>query len=315
MVRVNATQAWALLAGLGLGFGLWCIASMVPALNRPRLARRVAPYVQDISQGARDLLAPPPPGPLPVLALLVEPVASRGRAALTSVLGGTEQVSRRLRQSGSSLTVEGFRSQQLLWAVVGAIAGLSTTILGGRVQAVPTMMYVAAILVCGVLGVLGRDQVLQRAARRRMERLANELPVILEFLTLSLSAGEGILDALRRVGRVSAGELAAELNSVVSAVGTGLPFGETLSGLAADLDLPALTRCVDQLVGALERGTPLAEVLRAQAQDSREDAKRALLESAGRKEITMMIPLVFLILPVTILFAVFPGIFVLQVGF
>jgi tight adherence protein C len=29
----------------------------------------------------------------------------------------------------------------------------------------------------------------------------------------------------------------------------------------------------------------------------------------------MMIPLVFLILPVTILFAVFPGLFVLQLGF
>lgn len=29
----------------------------------------------------------------------------------------------------------------------------------------------------------------------------------------------------------------------------------------------------------------------------------------------MMVPLVFLILPVTILFAVFPGIYVLQLGF
>ncbi|CAN5497071.1 type II secretion system F family protein [soil metagenome] len=312
---MSSTQAWALLAGLGLGFGLWCIASVVPALNRPRLARRVAPYIQDISQGARDLLAPPPPGPLPVLALLVEPIASRARAALTSVLGGSDQVARRLRQSGSTLSVEGFRSQQLLWAVIGSGAGLGATILGGRAQGIPLIMYAAATVVCAVVGVLVRDHVLQRAAHRRMVRLTSELPVILEFLTLSLSAGEGILDSLRRVGRVSAGELAAELSSVVAAVGTGLPFGETLTALAADLDLPAFTRCVDQLVGALERGTPLAEVLRAQAQDSREDAKRALLETAGRKEITMMIPLVFLILPVTILFAVFPGIFVLQMGF
>ena len=315
MVRVSGVQAWALLAGLGLGFGLWCIASMVPAMNRPRLARRVAPYVQDISQGARDLLAPPPPGPLPVLALLVEPVASRGRSVLTSLLGGTEQVARRLRQSGSGVSVEGFRSQQLLWGLAGAAAGVGATIIGARAQGIPPVSYLAAALVCSVAGVLAREQLLQRAARRRMARLASELPVILEFLTLSLSAGEGILDALRRVGRVSAGELAGELNDVVAAVGTGLPFGETLTALAVDLDLPAFSRCVDQLVGALERGTPLAEVLRAQAQDSREDAKRALLESAGRKEITMMVPLVFLILPVTILFAVFPGVFVLQVGF
>jgi tight adherence protein C len=66
---------------------------------------------------------------------------------------------------------------------------------------------------------------------------------------------------------------------------------------------------------ALERGTPLADVFRAQAQDSREDAKRALIEVAGKKEVAMLIPLVFLILPTTIVFAIFPGIFVLQVGF
>jgi tight adherence protein C len=101
----------------------------------------------------------------------------------------------------------------------------------------------------------------------------------------------------------------------VASVNTGLPFGETLATLASDLELPAFTRCVEQLVGALERGTPLAEVLRAQAQDARNDAKRELLEVAGKKEVAMLFPLVFLILPVTIAFAIFPGIFVLQAGF
>jgi len=56
-------------------------------------------------------------------------------------------------------------------------------------------------------------------------------------------------------------------------------------------------------------------VLRAQAQDAREAAKRGLLEVAGKKEVAMLVPVVFLILPMTILFAVFPGIFVLQAGF
>jgi tight adherence protein C len=65
----------------------------------------------------------------------------------------------------------------------------------------------------------------------------------------------------------------------------------------------------------LDRGTPLVDVLRAQAQDSRDDAKRSILEAAGKKEIAMLVPLVFLILPVTVAFAIFPGIMVLQLGF
>ncbi|MGN6127327.1 MAG: type II secretion system F family protein, partial [Humibacter sp.] len=78
---------------------------------------------------------------------------------------------------------------------------------------------------------------------------------------------------------------------------------------------PQFTRCVDAVVTALQRGTPVVEVLRAQADDARETGKRQLLEQAGKKEIGMLVPLVFLILPVTMLFAIFPGVVVLESGF
>ena len=45
-----------------------------------------------------------------------------------------------------------------------------------------------------------------------------------------------------------------------------------------------------------------------QAGDARGVAKRELLESGGKKEVLMMIPVVFLILPVTVLFAIYPGV-------
>ena len=80
-----------------------------------------------------------------------------------------------------------------------------------------------------------------------------------------------------------------------------------LQGLADRTGLPSLARFVDGLIVAVERGTPLAEVLRAQAQDVRETGRRTVMEVGGRKEIAMMIPVVFLVLPVTVLFAVFPG--------
>lgn len=314
MVCVSPLVAWGIVAGVGLGFGLWTLASLAPRMSRPRLARRVAPYLVDISAGARDAVAPAPPGPLPVIGVLIEPLAARGRRALGSVLGGSETVARRLRQAGSPLSVDGFRSQQLLWGLAGGVVGVAAAVGASRIQAISPWLQVVIVAVFVGMGIVGRDYLLQRVAKARLARLSGELPVILEFLTLSLSAGEGILDAIRRVARTSTGELAAELGGVVAAVGTGLPFAETLSSTANDLDLPSLTRCVEQVVGALERGTPLAEVLRAQAQDSRDDAKRDLLEVAGRKEVAMLFPLVFLILPVTIAFAIFPGIFVLQLG-
>jgi tight adherence protein C len=311
VVRVS----WAIVCGVALGVGLWSLVSLLPRFSRPRLARRVAPYLVDVSPAARISLSPAPPGPLPVLGMLLEPVLARGRALLGGALGGAETIARRLRQAGSRLTVEGFRSQQVLAGLGGAAAGVVLVVAGARIQPVPLVVQAVAVVVFAALGVVGRDLLLQRAARQRMSRLSDELPVVLEFLTLSLAAGEGIVDATRRVARAGRGELASELAGVVAAVGSGLPFGETLAALARDLELPSFSRAVEQLVGALERGTPLAEVLRAQAQDAREQAKRDLLETAGKKEVAMLVPLVFLILPVTIAFAIFPGVFVLQVGF
>lgn len=305
---MSASLAWAVVAGAALGLGLWSIVSLVPKFSRPRLARRVAPYLQDVSAGAREALAPAPPGPLPVVGVLVVPFASRARRMLGALLGGPGPVSTRLRQAGSPLSVEAFRSQQLLWGLGGVILGAALAV----VTVSPVGVVMAAVF--GIGGVVARDYVLQRAAKRRLARLASELPVVLEFLTLSLSAGEGILDAIRRVARLSTGELSAELGRVVASVTTGLPFGETLTAAAKELQLPPFTRLVEQIVSALDRGTPLVEVLRAQAGDSREDAKRELLEVAGRKEVAMLFPLVFLILPVTIAFAIFPGIVVLQLG-
>jgi tight adherence protein C len=82
--------------------------------------------------------------------------------------------------------------------------------------------------------------------------------------------------------------------------------------LADRTGVPSLARFVDGMVVAVERGTPLADVLRAQAQDVRETGRRAVMEAGGKKEIAMMAPVVFLVLPVTVLFAVFPGFSFLQ---
>ena len=233
---------------------------------------------------------------------------------VTAVLGGDDGIARRLRQAGSPADVQAFRSRQLLSTIGGAGAGVLIAVLLAQVSATSGLLLAGIVLLGAAVGLIAPEQLLARAARSRQARIATELPTVLEFLTLSLSAGEGILDALRRVARTGTGELAREFGRVVAEVNAGMPLPTALSRCASTIGLPALTRTIDQLVGALERGTPLAEVLRAQAQDSRDDAKRQLLEAAGRKEVAMLVPLVFLILPVTIAFAIFPGILVLQLG-
>ena len=134
-----------------------------------------------------------------------------------------------------------------------------------------------------------------------------EFPTVAELLALAVAAGEGPAGALERLVRTSSGELSRELGRTLADVRAGASLVGALEGMAARASLPALARFVDGVAIAVDRGTPLAEVLRAQAVDVREASRRALLEAGGRKEIAMMVPVVFLVLPVTVLFALFPS--------
>jgi tight adherence protein C len=122
-----------------------------------------------------------------------------------------------------------------------------------------------------------------------------------------VTAGEGPTGAIERVCRLTGGELARELGDALARARAGAPLVQALQELADRTRIDSLSRFVDGLIVAIERGTPLADVLRAQAADVREAGKRALLEAGGKKEIGMMVPVVFLILPVTVLFALYPG--------
>ncbi len=121
-------------------------------------------------------------------------------------------------------------------------------------------------------------------------RIVAELPTVAELLALSVSAGEGVVGAIDRVARLAHGELVHELQRALAETRAGAPLIRALEGVAARTSIPAVGRFVDGIVIALDRGTLLAEVLRAQAGDVREARKRALLEEGGRREIAMMVP-------------------------
>ena len=310
MVPVTATLAWAVALGCALGLGLWIVASRTPGLARPRLAARVAPYLVDVSEEARSLVFRAAADPLPVLGVLAAPALRLFQAVFGGLLGVASRTAVLLRQAGDDRSIESYRMQQMLWTLAGAAAGIAIAVPLGAGRG--TAAVVAAPLVGAGGGLLLREWMLARAARRGVTRLEGELPTVLEFLALSLAAGEAVHDAIRRVARVGSGQLAAELDRVVAEVAVGVPLGTALARFGDELQVPALTRCLAHVVGALDRGSPLADLLRAQAADARDEARRALLEAAGKKEIAMLVPLVFLILPVTIAIAVFPGFLALQ---
>jgi tight adherence protein C len=304
--------AIAILLGGVLGAGILCLLAAAPRWRAASLTTRIAPYVRDAVEDAAL-----PAGVLPVAGILpvggARTIWQRLRTRLLPGIGDSDALALRLAQAGSDDEPAAFRGRQLGWALGGFAVGSVLVILlalAGRMT--PPAVVLPVLLALGAA--ISVDMLLTARVKARLARLSDELPTTLEFLALCLSAGEGFLDALRRVATIGSGELTQELRQVVLAVGTGSPLADAMGEMASRLRQAGLSRAVDQVVAALEHGAPLAAVLHAQAADAREDAKRTLIEQAGRREILMMLPLVFLILPLSVLFAVFPGMFILQLG-
>lgn len=293
------------IVGFLAGLGLALMYAGLPRHRRPGLAGRVLPYLSDTPRPSRLLARPMASGG--AIRQVASPVLAELGAVVERIMGGSASVRQRQERAGLAADVDRFRAEQVLWGVAGAIAGGALGVVAAMAKGAGAFPVVMLVLIGTGLGLTVSDYLLSRKATRREARILVEFPTVAELLALAVGAGEGAVGALERVCRLSQGELAGELRRCLADARAGANLPTALEGLAERTGLPSLSRFVDGVVIAVQRGTPLADVLRAQAQDVREEGRRALMESAGKKEIAMMVPVVFLILPVTVVFAVFPG--------
>jgi tight adherence protein C len=303
------------LAGTGLGAGLWLVLARLPSMRRTRFVDRIAPQLKSVDVQSRLLAAGPvnvtPFGPMEriIRPVLLDAVSWLGRFNL-----GTTVLSKRLAQAGRRQTAVDFRAEQLLWAVLGLAAGILLALVSAAGGGLDPITGIILTIGLAAGGFLLRDYMLTVQIQRRETKILAEFPSLAELMALAVSAGESTTGALERICRSAHGELADEFATVLADTRSGTPLLAALQDFSRRSRLQALVRFVDGITVAVERGTPLADVLRAQAQDVRDMAKRSLMESAGKKEIAMMVPLVFGVLPLTVLFAVYPGLALINLG-
>lgn len=301
------------LLGAVAGLGLVLVLNHVWA-RRVRLDERLAPYLRPARTTSQLLVEGATQTPLATLQRLLRPWMDDGVRLVARFGAPSDLVRSRLVRAGRAATVEQFRAEQVVSGVLGLLAGLAIASLVLLSRPVGLASLVVIVVAAAVAGVVLPDYLLQRQVNAREARILAELPTVAELLALAVGAGEGAVGALERVARSTHGELSGELARTLADARSGTPLTGALENLADRVRLAPLTRFAQGVAVAVERGTPLAEVLRSQAQDVREAGRRALMETGGRKEVAMMVPVVFLVLPVTVVFAIFPGFTLLQVG-
>lgn len=216
------------------------------------------------------------------------------------------EVRARLKQlgRGSEEDYENFRLAQL---------GLVTCLVAGTTslfifQIISPALYFLLSIMGGALIIFGLERNLSNRCKIRLQRIESEFPSLIEMLTLAAGAGESPVSSLKRISLRAHGHLAGEISEVIRSVEEGVPFFIALDAMSHRIGSTSVRRFVDSLIISLSRGTSLVDTLSHNVQESRNQERVRLLTAAGKAEINMMIPVVFLILPVSILFALFPSI-------
>ena len=189
----------------------------------------------------------------------------------------------------------------VLVASVSVLALLGTFVLSGerwRMRAAPVHPMLAGVLgTVASLGPVRRAQEAEVRARRRAECLS-ELPVMLDVVTLGLSAGLSFDSSLELYCERYGSELSRLFSESMLSWRIGARSREeALSRVADEVGVSALGRFAAVVSEALAFGTPLAEALEQQAQAIREEQRSQVEEEIEKVPVKMLVPLGTLIVP------------------
>ena len=134
-----------------------------------------------------------------------------------------------------------------------------------------------------------------------------EVVQLATVLGVALNSGLGVVAALEAVIPRASGPISKKFSQLLVALELGGNLQDELGQLRTSHKSPALDELVLKLQVSLQFGSPLADQLLLLVRTNRSLIASEQLALAAKKENLMLLPLVFLILPITVVFAVFPS--------
>jgi len=296
-----------LIAALLTGIAATSITALVVPPTR-RLGPRLAPYAQRaralVGHNADTSAVIPPPQP--AVTGVFGPIVAAGALRLSGLLdrGGDDEIAHRLRQAGRrDLTPDQYRSRQLAAAVRGVVIFVAAGLV-----AAPSGPTVVLTAVLGVIWGTSRWRAgIDRAIARRREQMRAELYTTAQILAIDIRANVAPLVAVDHLVSRGGGAVTSELADALDWIGDGATARDAFERLAHATPEPAAARLYRLLatsdVGA---GETLAGALRHTANDLRAQRREDVERLAVRRRFQMLIPMIFVMAPVLVLFLAAP---------
>lgn len=208
----------------------------------------------------------------------------------------------RLRRAGLEHTLS--PEQYMAGRLVAGLLAAACAALAWSPRGTPSLALLGAAMLLGQALPASwlRDRI---EARRRA--VLRELPFYLDVITLAVESGLNLPVALAQaVDKGPRGPLRVELGRVLRDLRAGRPRSEALRALADRLSTPAVGSLVAALLVAEKQGSALGPVLRAQAEQRRNERFLRAEKLAMEAPVKMLPPLLIFVFPCTFLILLFP---------
>jgi len=288
ILHADGTVQWLIAASLGasVAFGVaWLAAFLAP---RPGFDARAGSLA----------------GRLPAWwrwgAILIDPLAIHLGPWLSA--GARYALGERLRRAGldQMLGAERFVAGRLAAAGLAAIVAV---VLGASLGGTP----VPVILAVAALGWLLPGTWLRDRIAQRQRAVLRELPFFLDVITLAVESGLNLASALAQAAdKGPPGPLREEFERVLRDIRAGRTRADALRAMAERLAQPGVGALVASLVVAEQQGGALAPILRAQAEQRRNERFQRAEKLAMEAPVKMLLPLLLFIFPCTFAVLLFP---------
>src|SRR5947209_8398292 len=192
--------------------------------------------------------------------------------------------------------------QGIAAVVVGVLAVFAGAVLDGLVGAVLGLVLGPAI------GLAVPLVVVYDVGSRRQDQIRRELPDALDLLTLCVEAGQGFDGALNLVSSRMSGPLSREIARALQEMHMGMRRVDAIRGIGERTSVTELRSFCTAVIQAGDLGIPIANVLREQAEEMRLKRRQHADEKARKVPVKLVIPLVFMLLPVIFLWVLGPAV-------
>ncbi len=209
-----------------------------------------------------------PPGRWDYLGLTFFRVWPRLVGAFRGTLRGErrKELEKLLARAGNPYNL----SAEEFWALKILGLGASLALLAG-VRLVNLTPVPAGLWLVPLVALKAPDLWLRIRVERRQRLILAQLPVVIDLILVCISGGENFHQAIRKVAGKMTGPLPEEFQRVGEEVAAGRSMVQALRAMSQRVGLRAVRSLVTALVVGETLGTPMAEILKIQADTARRE--------------------------------------------